>query len=487
MPSITLNIPRHFKPRSYQWDFIKAMRAGARRAALVWHRRAGKDDTTLNWVIEAMLERPGTYYYFLPTYAQGKKIIWDGLRFDGKPFLSHFPEELIIGKNETEMKITLQLPNGMHSVFQIVGGDNIDSIVGTNPVGVVFSEYSLMSPLAWDLIRPILAENGGWAVFVFTPRGRNWASDLWAGALKSPEWYTSLKTVHDTRRDGPGEDGSRVISDEAIQQDRESGLQEELIQQEYFCSFEGAMLGSYYGDLMERMRKDGRITAVPWDQDSLVDTAWDLGVDDETVIGFTQDILDRRTGKKILALIDIEVGSGAGLEHYWGQMKSRPYTYGRHYGPHDLKVTEWGSGNTRIQSAAKIGLHFVVVPKISLAEGINAVRRMLPHLWADEEVANRIWGKKTSTWLNAMTGYRRDFDEKTQTYRLQPYHDWTSHYADMMRYRAIPYQGQSGIFATRKPQRPTRGNIDYSPFDDTSERSQAQHSSQTRWNTLGRY
>jgi hypothetical protein len=491
VPEIQLQIPRHIKFRSYQWDFIKAMRAGCKRAALVWHRRAGKDDTTLNWVIEAMLDRPGTYYYFLPTYAQAKKIIWDGIRFDGKPFLSHFPEELIVGRNETEMKITLALPNGMHSVFQLVGADNIDSIVGTNPIGCVFSEFSIMAPRAWDLMRPILAENGGWAVFVFTPRGRNWAADLWAAAQRAPEWYTSMNDVTMTRRDAPGESGAPVIDLAAIDQERQGGMAEELIQQEFFCSFEGAMQGSYYGDLIERMRKEGRITACPWNQDTLVDTAWDLGVDDETVIGFWQDEFDRRTGKKMLTLIDIEVGSGAGLEHYWRIMKDKPYTYGRHYGPHDLKVQEWGSGNTRLQSASRMGLHFEVVPKIGLADGINAVRRMLPYLWVDEETANRKYGK-SSTWLNAMTGYRRDFDERTQTFRLQPLHDWTSHYADMTRYRAIPYQGRSGVFATRKPERPTQGDTDWSPFDppqsqrapDGVDHGKYGHS-QTRWSVFG--
>lgn len=486
MAELTLQIPRYFKPRSYQWEFIKAMRAGCKRAALVWHRRAGKDDTTLNWVIEAMLERPGTYYYFAPTYAQAKKIIWDGIRADGQAFISHFPSELITGKNETEMKITLALPNGAHSVFQLVGADNIDSIVGTNPVGVVMSEFSLMAPRAWDLMRPILAENGGWAVFVFTPRGRNWAADLWSVASRSPEWFTSIKDVNVTRRDAPGENGDPVISLEAIAQERDGGMMEELIQQEFFCSFEGAMQGSYYGDLIERMRKEGRISAVPHDHDVLVDTAWDLGVDDETVVGFFQNVTDRARGRKIITLIDIEVGSGQGLDHYWRLMQSKPYTYGRHYGPHDLKVTEWGSGNTRVQTAAKMGLYFDVVPKIALADGINAVRRMLPVLWVDEEVANRKYGK-SSTWLNAMTGYRREFDERTQTFRLQPYRDWTSHYADMTRYRATAYQASTGVFATRKPQRPTVGDTNWSVFDEPEQslrRDLRQHS-QTNWGVFG--
>jgi phage terminase large subunit len=484
--SLDLTIPRYFQPRSYQAEFYEAMRAGCKRAALVWHRRAGKDATTLNWTIEAMLRRPGTYYYFLPTYAQSKKILWDGIQADGFPFLRHFPQELVVGKNETEMKITLALPGDKHSTFQLVGADNIDSIVGTNPVGCVFSEYSLMAPRAWDMMRPILAENGGWSVFVFTPRGRNWAAELWASARTQAEWFTSIKDVTVTRRDGPTENGGEVVPMTAIEQERRDGMAEELIQQEFYCSFEGAMQGAYYGDLIERMRKEGRITACPYNADLLVNTSWDLGVDDETVIGFWQTETNRVTGRMMESLIDIEVGSGAGLDYYWRLMNQRPYTYGRNFAPHDMKVQEFGTGNTRLQTASRMGLHFEVVPKIGIADGINATRRMLPHLWVDEEVASRTFGK-AHTWLNAMTGYRRDFDERTQTFRNIPKHDWTSHFADMTRYRATMFQGRTGLMATRPINKPDRAqDADWGVFDreDDSGPLAGAHS-RTDWGRFG--
>lgn len=486
MPNLDLVIPRYFKTRSYQAEFYEAMRAGCKRAALVWHRRAGKDATTLNWTIEAMLRRPGSYYYFLPSYTQAKKIIWDGIQADGFPFLRHFPEELVVAKNETEMKITMALPGGQHSTFQLIGGDNIDSIVGTNPVGCVFSEYSLMEPRAWDLMRPILAENGGWSVFVFTPRGRNWAAELWASARGQAEWFTSIQDVTQTVRDGPGEAGDAVISLDAIAQERRDGMAEELIQQEFYCSFEGAMQGSYYGDLIEQMRKENRLTKVPYNSDLLVHTAWDLGVDDETVIGFFQSEVDRRNGRMMETLIDIEVGSGAGLDYYWRLMNQRPYTYGRNFAPHDMKVQEFGTGNTRVQTAAKMGLFFEVVPKIGIADGINATRRFLPYLWVDEDVANRTFGK-AHTWLNAMTGYRRDFDDRTQTFRNIPKHDWTSHFADMTRYRATMFQGRSGVQALRKPDLPDRGvDADWTPFDQESVlRDGPGGHSRTDWSRFG--
>ena len=162
-----IDIPFNFTPREYQKPLINAMATGIKRAVCVWHRRAGKDKTAINYTIKEMLKRVGIYYYFLPTYQQGKKVIWDGIDGSGFKTMDHFPKEIIKKKNEAEMKI--ELKNG--SLFQMVGTDNYDAIRGTNPVGCVFSEYSFQDPQVWDLIRPILRENGGWAIFVYCVTG----------------------------------------------------------------------------------------------------------------------------------------------------------------------------------------------------------------------------------------------------------------------------------------------------------------------------
>jgi hypothetical protein len=202
---------------------------GVKRAVCVWHRRSGKDKTFINIMMTKMAQRKGTYYYFLPTYNQGKKIIWDGMDKGGFKFLDHIPESLIVRKNETDMKI--ELVTG--SIFQVVGTDNIDSIMGTNPVGCVFSEYSLQDPKAWEFIRPILLENDGWAIFNFTPRGLNHAKELYEMARVNPDWFCELLTVNDTKE----ENGNRYITDEMIESERRTGMSETLIQQEYYCDF----------------------------------------------------------------------------------------------------------------------------------------------------------------------------------------------------------------------------------------------------------
>lgn len=194
-----------------------------KRFVWVAHRRSGKDKTVLNVVISKMIERVGTYFYFLPTYNQGKKVIWQGIDRDGFRFLDHFPKEIIKSINNTEMKI--EMVNG--SVFQVVGADNIDSIVGTNPVGVVYSEYPLMKPRVWDYIRPILAENGGFAIFVYTPRGMNEGWKILQTAKENPnEWWHEVLTVEDTN----------AISEAVLMQEKKE-MPSDLFQQEYYVKF----------------------------------------------------------------------------------------------------------------------------------------------------------------------------------------------------------------------------------------------------------
>ena len=224
-----LDLPYKFKPRSYQLPLCKAIDNGYKRAVSVWHRRSGKDKTLLNIMVKEAFKRVGIYYYFFPTYKQGRMVLWDGIDRDGFPFLGHIPKEIRTKTNDQEMKI--QFKNG--SRFQVVGTDDIDKIVGTNPVGCIFSEYALQKPEAWDFIRPILRENGGWALFNYTPRGLNHGFNIYEMARKSPHWFCDLLTINDTKR----EDGTPVITQEMIAAERTEGMSENMIMQEYYCDF----------------------------------------------------------------------------------------------------------------------------------------------------------------------------------------------------------------------------------------------------------
>lgn len=212
-----------FKPRPYQIALLKAFDNGTKRLIHIWHRRGGKDLCDLNITIAEMAQIVGNYYYFLPTYAQAKKVIWEGKTKEGVPFLEFFPRELILGKpNDTELKI--KFTNG--SLFQLIGSDNIDSIVGTNPRGCVFSEFSLQDPKAWNYMRPILAENGGWTIFNGTPRGKNHAWNVLQLARTSESWFSEVLTVDDTQ----------AISKEALAEEKKE-MPQDLYEQEYYCKF----------------------------------------------------------------------------------------------------------------------------------------------------------------------------------------------------------------------------------------------------------
>lgn len=225
---VEITIPHKFNPRNYQLDGLEAIDNGINRFIWCWHRRSGKDKTAFGAVMpKRAFQRIGTYFYILPTYSQAKKVIWDGIDKDGFRFLDHLPKEIIKSRNETDMQI--ELING--SIIQLIGADNIDRVVGTNPIGVIFSEYSLMKPNVWEFIRPILAENGGWAGFIFTPRGMNHAWKLLQVALANPlEWYVSVLGVEDTQ----------AIPAEVLAQEKRE-MPQILYDQEYNVKFiEGA-------------------------------------------------------------------------------------------------------------------------------------------------------------------------------------------------------------------------------------------------------
>ena len=431
--SITLPVEFKYRPRPYQLPFLKRMASGCKRAVLIWHRRAGKDTTVWNNLIIKALQRVGTYYYFFPTFNQGRKILWDGMDKDGFRILDYIPKELEEARNETEMQITLK--NG--SVLQVIGTDKIDNIVGTNPIGCVFSEYSIQNPRGWEFVRPILTENGGWAVFVYTPRGRNHGYDLYREAQKlfqrDQSWFCQLLTVEDTK----GENGQRIISDEMIQAERDAGMPEEMIQQEFYCSFEGSNVGSYWGKLIGDLRRAGRVRDVRWMPGLPVYTSWDLGYGDANAIWFAQT-----PNSTDVNVIDFEVGVGKALPDWAKIVKGKPYAYGMHFFPHDMKVHDWGgTGQTRYEVASDLGLNpFKVIKKYSPKEGIDAGRRLLPRCNFDitncEEKRYPMGGAMRSG-LDALVEYQKEWDEINKCFKDTPKHDWASNPADSFRYMSI--------------------------------------------------
>ena len=410
----TIRIPNGWEPRRYQLPLWKHLEGGGTRAVAVWHRRSGKDSVALNWAARAMLQRTGVYFHMLPELKQGRRVVWDGIDAKGRRMIDQaFPLELRQSTHENEMRIRLK--NG--SVWQIVGSDDYDAAVGTNPVGITFSEWAISDPQAWEFLRPILAENGGWAIFLYTPRGMNHGNDLYEMAKKTDDWYCDLLTVEDT--------GS--ISLDAIERERAAGMPESMIQQEFYCSFQSGVAGAYYGEYFDALDAKGQIRTVPHDPMLRVHTAWDLGLDDATAIWCAQ-----LHGNEI-RLVDYIEDSGQALDHYVRLLDKTGYTFGDHLLPHDVKVRELGTGRSRLDILSGLGLRAKVIPNLRIEEGIAAVRSILPRCYFDAD--------RCARGIKALRSYRTVFDAKAGTFRSQPFHDWSSHAADAFRYLALGLRG----------------------------------------------
>jgi phage terminase large subunit len=358
----------------------------------------------------------------LPTYTQGKKVIWDGINEAGDRILDYIPRACVSGKpNTSEMKI--RLVNG--SIIQVIGSENYDSIRGTNPIGVVFSEFAMQEPRIWtEVVSPILLKNGGWAVFNTTPLGKNHAWELWAMSKNNEGWFTQILTINDTN----------LITKEMIDRERAEGKSEEIIQQEYYCSFERGIEGSYYARLMNKAREEKRIGRVPVDIYAKVYTYWDLGVGDSTSIWFVQYV-----GNEV-HIIDYYENCGEGLPHYAKVLETKRIEegliYGEHHAPHDIRQRELNTGISRLETASALGITFNIVPNVPIEDGIEAVRALIPKCYFDE--------KKCSQGIKCIENYRKRWNDKMHVYSTSPLHDYTSHGADAFRYLAVRYKQRQG-------------------------------------------
>jgi phage terminase large subunit len=402
-----------------------------RFAKVVAHRRFGKTVGTINDTIRAATSNqrqypPPRYSYVAPTYTQAKDVAWG--------YLKHFSAP-IPGIKTSESELWVEYPGG--SRIRLYGADNYDRLRGLYNDGVVIDEPAQMDPRAWpEVIRPTLSDYQGWATFIGTPAGRDWfyKIDRNEAGDELPEWFRLTLKASETG----------IIKPEELQSLR-AGLSEEQFAQEFECSFDAAVIGAYYGKLMQQAQDDKRITGVPYEPTSQVWTAWDLGIRDATAIWWCQTV-----GKEI-HIIDYYEASGADLAHYVDQLRSRKYSYAGHIVPHDAQAKELGTGKSRLEVLESLGLNNITVaPMHRVEDGINGVRVFIPKCWFDE--------KKCARGIDALKLYRSEFDDKLQAFKPRPVHDWTSHAADAFRYLAMTLDKWAGTGSfNRKLTYQTRG------------------------------
>lgn len=431
LPSGNIILPNNWHSRPHQRPFMQHMWSGGKRALLAWHRRSGKDSSCLNFTAVQTQQKVATYWHMLPTAVQGRRVIWDAV--DSKTGIrlidQAFPKEIRAGKpNDTEMRIKFK--NG--SIWYVVGSDNYDSLVGSEPYGVVFSEWSIADPRAWDFVRPILLENGGWAIFIFTPRGKNHAYEMYKMAKQNPDWFCEILTIDGTFKapDVP------LISKEDYQAEIDSGMDVQLAMQEYYCSFDAGLFGAYYTDQL-KMAKTGDY---PWDPRKPVHTFWDLGLRDKNAIVFAQEGNTPDT----INVIDYEEDHNTSLAEWIKIVHDKSYTYGEHVAPHDIKKRDYKDKQSYINFARDLGIDFEICPDIGLRQGIDATKNLIPKLRFNDTVEVR------ALW-DCLSNYKRKWDDKLKIFLDRPDHDWASHGADAIRVMSITWPNDFSYYSNEKP------------------------------------
>lgn len=412
-----IHLPNEWIARTYQSPFWRAMASGkTRRAAVIWPRRAGKDRTSMAMTSVMAVKRPGVYWHMLPTNVQARKVIWDAVdRRTGKSVLDVvFPPGMVKAKNDAEMGIELRTGSRWYAV----GSDNYNRLVGSDPLGVVFSEYSLADPSAWNYIRPILAENGGWAVFLYTPRGRNHGFSLYNMASSNPDWFCELLTTDQTKH----------ISQEDIDAERKAGMPEEMIQQEFYCSFAAGALGAYFGKEMEKARSEKRIGDVKWDEGYSTEMWLDLGYNDVAAVWIVQP-----RGVTLCA-VKYEEFRTMSIPKICDEVKKWGYKIDLIRLPHDGEVHDQTSGMTRTeQYEERLNARSEGSPRPKgrdeLLEQLNATRQLIGTMHFDAIGCEK--------GIYALESYCRDWDDKLIRFKDTPKHDWASHGADALRTGAV--------------------------------------------------
>lgn len=384
------------------------------------------------------MERPANYWHMLPQAHQVRKAIWEAVnpRTGKRRIDEAFPKEIRSVTREAEMFIRFR--NG--STWQCLGSDNFQGAIGSSPAGIVYSEWAQANPSARGYLRPILAENKGWQIFITTPRGKNHAHKTYMATLKQPHAFAELLTANDTGLFSPADlDIERAEYVSTYGDDMGNAL----FEQEYLCSFEAAILGAYYAGEFAKVDNERRIQPIEVDNSFPVHTAWDLGYDDDTAIWLYQVIAGE------VRILDYYYNSGKDLEHYAGALVEKGHTYGTHYLPHDARAKTLAARGRSIeqQLSELLGYGTIrIVENLALEDGIQAARKMFPRVWFDPQC---------NEGIEALRQYHREWDDDRKMFKDKPFHDWTSHPADAFRYLAVAYRDEIPAQAEKpKPKDP---------------------------------
>ena len=391
-----------YKPREQQLAIHELMDS-KRFGVVVAHRRMGKTVSAINHLIkDAILNQKEAprYAYIAPTYGQAKRVAWD--------YLVKYAEPLGGTSNISELRVDF-----WGRRIQLYGSDNPEALRGQYFDGVILDEIGDQNPKIWtDIVRPALADRKGWCLFIGTPKGHNHFKELRDRAMNEDGWGLLEFKASETG-----------VVDETELKAAKNEMGEDKYKQEFECSFDAAVEGSYYGQILNELEEKKHMQEIPREELSRTFTAWDLGMGDSTSIWVAQLV-----GSEV-RLIDYYENHGVGLDHYVKWIRDNDYEKAEHILPHDVRVRELGSGKSRLEMLEEAGLEIKIAPRMGLDDGIQAVRRLLPRCWFNVP--------KVQIGLNCLRNYRRDYDEKRKIFYERPLHDWSSHGSDSFRYLAL--------------------------------------------------
>ena len=413
-----------YTPRYHQAIIHKGLK---RFSVLVCHRRFGKTVCVLNEMHDRAIRNPlknPQYAYIAPTYQQAKRVAWDYM----KDIVAGYPSELV-KINEAELRIEIKRPwKGDFVRFVLLGSENENAIRGMYIDFACLDEFGDCSPTLWgQVVRPALSDRMGGGVFIGTPKGKNHFYDMAQMAKYSETWYYGCFKASETG----------IIPQSELDAAREE-MSEEEYNQEFECSFESAMVGSYYGKYFEDIDRQGRITNVPHDPFLPTEVSFDLGIGDSMAVWFVQRSMDE------VRVIDYFETNGRGLDFVCKAINDKKYNIKECYLPHDGKVRELATGEARYSVIDKLlNLRSQIMPKLSVDEGIHAVRQLLPKCYFDS--------RKCRSGIEALRNYQRKYDAKEKVFTLKPKHDWSSHGADSFRTLALGVRSQYRKTKNRRP------------------------------------
>lgn len=399
-----------YKPRPLQAKFHQQAK---RFNVASCHRRFGKTVMAVNWLLREILQskRKGAIgAYIAPTYGAAKRIAWVML----KDFAGVIP-----GVKFNEAELRCDLPDGQR--LWLLGSESPNSLRGLGIAACVLDEFSDQNPVIWpEVIRPALSDFGdGKCLWIGTPRGDNQFKDIFDYATarveqKDPEWSVMRFPASETG----------VLSKKELDAARAT-MDESQYQQEFEVSWSAALVGSYYSKLLETAESEGRVGKIPWEPNLEVTVSFDLGISDSTAIWFCQTL----PRENAIRIIDYYEDSGKGLHHYVKILRERPYVYDKFLFPHDVMVRELGSGSSRYEILQSLGIRPSVIKKLPVADGIEAVRALIPKCYFDKNNCHE--------GLKNLRHYHRQFSDRTMDWKDRPNHDFSSHACDSFRYLAI--------------------------------------------------